>query len=63
MERACERQGFGVAQVAAEVGYESEAAFNRAAHDARRCASRSPNYDRDVGCGEVAVGGLATAAF
>jgi AraC-like DNA-binding protein len=25
-----ERQGFGVAQVAAEVGYESEAAFNRA---------------------------------
>jgi hypothetical protein len=35
----------------------------KVAHDARRSASRSPNYDRDVGCGAVAAGGLATAAF
>lgn len=37
--RLLERQGVGVAQVAAEVGYESEAAFNRAF---KKCVGTPP---------------------
>ena len=37
--RLLERQGVGVAQVAAEVGYESEAAFNRAF---KKCVGAPP---------------------
>jgi AraC-like DNA-binding protein len=41
--RLLERQGVGIAQIAAEVGYESEAAFNRAF---KKCVGMPPGIWR-----------------